>query len=233
MKGNSRRRGVTSSRVLDTIAAIGILAGCGLVVRWTVFPSRSATPAEATQPVAVRGRPIDAPPAPPPAKPPTPAADPSPEPNPVAPDPTPAPAPPAAAGEFPEVTWDTLAGFSYSPPRLDKDGKCISGKLDSIPAEIKQLDGKPFKVAGYMMIVEMDGDYVKEFLLVRAPYSCCYGTPPQAHEMMSVRMEDGTDPVEPEYRQIQVSGTLSVGEEFTDGFLMGVYRMKGKKIEVP
>jgi hypothetical protein len=140
--------------------------------------------------------------------------------------------PAAGSAGYAEVGWDVLAGFVYVPPTVDENGKCLTGKLDTIPADIKAMSGSRICVNGYMLPIEMDGEAVKAFILMRAPIQCCYSIPPKPHEWIVVTMAEGNDPIHHDYHQMKISGTLEVGEEFQDGYVTSVYRMKCVRVEL-
>jgi hypothetical protein len=58
---------------------------------------------------------------------------------------------------------------------------------------------------------------------------CCYGVPPKINEWITVQMTGkGVKPVMDQ--PIAVVGTLYVGPTQENGFLTGIYSMKGEKV---
>jgi hypothetical protein len=113
------------------------------------------------------------------------------------------------------VTWKTLGGFEYT------EGMAL-------PEEVRKLDKQKVGIAGYMMTIE-EVENIKEFLLVEAFWSCCFGTPPTVNQVLLVRVvaEKG---VEYTSSPVLVLGTLEVGEEIEDGFVTSVYRLKATSV---
>jgi hypothetical protein len=132
--------------------------------------------------------------------------------------------------EYPDLTFEVLANFTYVPPPKRKAGD--GPPKDQIPEEIDALSGKKVCVTGYMLPVEMEEDNVTVFLLMRTPMQCCFGVAPQLNEWVVVRMDKSAKPVGPEYKPVSAMGVLEVGEEVKDGWVTSLYRMTAVKVEV-
>jgi len=163
---------------------------------------------------------------------PAPAAEP-PAPPPL---PPPSPEPPAVPADSPykEVTFDTLASWHYEyPATVPKDAEELRRLHERLPESIRRLDGTLVAVKGYMFPIDVDRDSVLSFLLVRFPFGCCYGRPPQMNEWIFVKMAPGRRAEFVSHVPVPVLGKLSVGDEFEQGSVTSVYRMVADDVVVP
>jgi len=112
------------------------------------------------------------------------------------------------------LSWGLLSGFDY-----EEDVP--------IPPEIQALDGKRAGLAGYMITLS-DVDRAREFLLVESVWTCCFGVPPEVHQVVVVRMEG--EGVEFTTEPILVLGRLDVGPEREDGFVTSIYRLHATSV---
>jgi len=141
------------------------------------------------------------------------------------------PAPTMVDGGYLRVGFDVLAGFKFEAPPFDPSAPVTATPAtgeEQIPAEIKALNGKPALVTGYMMPVRMENGLVTEFLLVRDPAMCCYGTVPDMNEWIVVKMKPGVRPL----MDVPVSfyGKLQVGAMFENGYPTGIYMLEGERM---
>jgi len=227
---------------VQTLMLVGLaagLAGCK--------PSQDKT-ANEQAPIEIRGEPINSP---------KPPAEPAPggqvaAANAVA-SPVPEQAPPAGTasaivpaqssddskpGGYASTGFDKLSAFEFeltddllNPPAeaLEK----ASAKSDSlIPAEVKGMNKKRVFLQGFMLPLKVEGGLVTELLLMKDQSMCCYGTVPRINEWISVTMVGGG--VKPIMDQvITLFGILHVGEIRENGYLVGIYRMEGDKMDAP
>ncbi|MDZ4861434.1 MAG: DUF3299 domain-containing protein [Candidatus Hydrogenedentes bacterium] len=136
-------------------------------------------------------------------------------------------------GKYLKVTFNALGSFPYEVP--DPDAILASPTpnkplVDQIPTPIKELNTKPAVVVGFMVPVEVDNKgAVKTFALTQNQMYCCFGVPPSMNEWIMVSMEG--EPAK-YYSELPVAafGKLEVGEEFEDGYVMSVYRIKCEKV---
>lgn len=141
------------------------------------------------------------------------------------------PVPTMVDGGYLKVGFEVLAGYKFEAPPFDPDAPVTATPAtgeEQIPAEIKALNGKPALVTGYMMPVRMENGLVTEFLLVRDPAMCCYGTVPDMNEWIVVKMKPGVRPL----MDVPVSfyGKLQVGAMFENGYPTGIYLLEGEKM---
>ena len=93
---------------------------------------------------------------------------------------------------------------------------------------VKNWSGKKAIVTGYMMPTKMEKGLVTEFLLVKDPMMCCYGTVPNVNEWIIVRMKPGIQPLMD--LPISFYGELKVGAMFDNNYLTGIYLLNGEKM---
>jgi hypothetical protein len=99
----------------------------------------------------------------------------------------------------------------------------------TVPADIKALNGKKVAVLGYMLCFEFQFKGASHFALLRSQAGCCFGTAPLLNEWVDVRMNGLTSLYMD--TPVVVMGTLRVKEIREYGNLMGLYSMKGDRVE--
>ncbi|MBS2035098.1 DUF3299 domain-containing protein [bacterium] len=131
--------------------------------------------------------------------------------------------------EFRDISWKELASFAYTPSLspLSKKPHPVS-----LPRAITGLNGRSLRVVGYMMPVEMDGENVASFVLVRNQALCCYGKTPAMNEWVLVRFRPGTAVPMNMDRPLAVEGTFEVGEQIEEGAVVSLYRMVAERVEI-
>ena len=153
---------------------------------------------------------------------------------PPAPKAPPAPAPaaaaaPAAEGKPSELTFATLAGFRYAIPPRQREGDKAPAPSSQIPAAIQALSGRKVSIEGYMIPMDFEKGKILRFVLSRSMIGCCFADSLRINEMIKVTTADGK-PVD--YSDLaRVTGTLEVGEEFEDGYLVSLYRLVADQVK--
>lgn len=141
------------------------------------------------------------------------------------------PAPASVHGRL-RLGFDILGGFKYTlPPDATGDEakkQEVQAEKD-IPASIRQFDGKPALVTGFMLPTKLeDGTgLVIDFLLVRDPMMCCYGVVPDPNDWVIVHMAKPIPALQDV--PISIAGTIHVGPLYDNGYLTGIYRLDGDK----
>ena len=95
--------------------------------------------------------------------------------------------------------------------------------LDGMPEEVRALDGTTVVLAGFMLPLDEIED-MREFLLVPSLWSCCYGTPPDIHQIVRCVMSgDATAPYT--FEPVMVVGTFTVAATYADGYCVDIYQL--------
>ena len=133
------------------------------------------------------------------------------------------------------IGFGLLAGYDINITaelEMSTNGAVANAKINAlIPDRIKALDQREVKVDGFMIPSQMENGKVQEFLLSRNPPALCYGSIPQIHEWVKVRVK----PPGVEWGQsniVRARGVLRIGAERLDGTLTSIYRMLAGKVEI-
>ena len=134
--------------------------------------------------------------------------------------------------EYEIVSMDRLM-FKYQPP-MDvehPDGTVTkgSGKKMAIPKEIMALNGKKVGIKAFVLPLEGDSKVVKTFLMADAQVSCLFCAMLGYDQWLFATSVDPQGlPIKDEQLDfpITIYGTLEVGEEYQEGRLASLYRIK-------
>jgi len=100
-----------------------------------------------------------------------------------------------------------------------------------IPNHIQALDGTKVLLVGFMVPIDVDRrGNVTAFALTQNQSFCCYGIPPGLTELVMVEMEDGKSAPYAYDTPVAVYGTMNVGEDIDDGYILSVYRMESSEV---
>ncbi|MGH8248133.1 MAG: DUF3299 domain-containing protein [Gammaproteobacteria bacterium] len=156
------------------------------------------------------------------------------------------PVPPAAASSVPTTArpgyvtanFDKLAGFSFEISDellgpVTNDLAAVVAKTDAmIPESVHALNNRSVAIKGFMLPLKVESGAVTELLIMRDQSMCCYGVTPKINEWVSVKMKDkGVKALMDQ--PVTLFGTLRVGEARENGYLVGIYRLEGEKMEAP
>ena len=127
----------------------------------------------------------------------------------------------AAAAEAKEVTFDAVKlelkkGDPYDASRLTE--------------KVKQLDGKPIRIRGYIL-PSFQQSGIKQFVLVRDNMECCFGPGALLHDCILVEM---IAPATADFtvRPVSVEGTFSIRPLLgPDGTHLAIYHLDGKEVK--
>jgi len=123
-----------------------------------------------------------------------------------------------------------LALPDYDPPELRHNPEPYS--KGQFPAAIRALDGHVFRLRGFPLAADMEGELVQTILLSRFPPGCCFGSVPVMDEWVEVAAPVGTRSLNPDLR-IEVEGVLEVGEIVgPEGFASSLYRLQATSLEL-
>ena len=75
------------------------------------------------------------------------------------------------------VEWDTL--------------RTLDVTTNTLPDEIKTLNGLQVKMSGFIIPLEDNQDFVHEFLFVPSPMACIHVPPPPPNQIIHVKMVSG------------------------------------------
>lgn len=144
-----------------------------------------------------------------------------------------APAPVAPTGPVKEVDghlqveFARLSDFKIEAPAYDpnvKPEEAMAAVDRQIPEAVKRFDGKRAQITGFMLPVKMDGQLVRQFLLMRDQMMCCYGVVPRMNDWIVVHV---AKPVRftPDV-PISFRGKLTVKAMQEQGFITGIYLLE-------
>jgi hypothetical protein len=137
------------------------------------------------------------------------------------------PAPPQEG--FHPLTFDDLASYAYKLPPVGAEPK----PTNQIPQAILDLDGRRIAIRGFMIPIKVAGEDVREFVLVRNQFVCCFGVVPLMNEWLHIKMVEGHPCPYAVDIPITVFGVLRVGEVWEQGAVMSLYRMEGLQVLEP
>jgi hypothetical protein len=156
------------------------------------------------------------------------------------------PRPPAAAvsaltsakSGYVTANFDKLASFSFEISDdllgpVTNDLAAVVAKTDGmIPEFVHALNNQNVAIKGFMLPLKVESGLVTELLIMRDQSMCCYGVTPKINEWVSVKMKDkGVKAVMDQ--PVTLFGTLRVGEARENGYLVGIYRLEGERMDAP
>lgn len=132
----------------------------------------------------------------------------------------------AAGKEYARVGFDQLAAMEYYPEFPDEgEKKTVRKKTDYletfVPATVLGLNGKSVEIPGYMLPTSIEGDKVREFLLMADTESCCYGVMPALNAFVFARAKEGVNLFD--NVPVRIRGKLTVEEVWQDGYFSHLY----------
>lgn len=134
--------------------------------------------------------------------------------------------------------FDKLAGYAFEISDellgpVTNDVSAVAAKTNArIPEPVRAFNQKRAAIKGFMLPLKVEGGLVTELLIMKDQSMCCYGTTPKINEWVSVKMNDkGVKPLMDQ--PVTLLGTLHVGEMRENGYLIGIYRMDGEKMQGP
>ena len=159
---------------------------------------------------------------------------------PAATTPAPAPMKEAASPVAGVVTanFDKLAGYSFEISDellgpITNDVAEAAAKTDAmIPEQVRALNNRSVSIKGFMLPLKVEGGLVTELLIMKDQSMCCYGSTPKINEWVSVKMKrKGVKALMDQ--PVTLFGQLHVGESRENGYLVGIYRLDGERMEAP
>lgn len=96
--------------------------------------------------------------------------------------------------------------------------------LVGMPDDVQALNGTTVTFVGFMLpIDEVTG--ITQFLLVESLWSCCYGTPPDLHQIVRCVLPAGQT-TDYTFEPLLLTGTLTVGPTVEDGYVVDVFQLQ-------
>jgi len=136
------------------------------------------------------------------------------------------------------ANFDKLAGFGFEVSDellgpVTNDVAAVVAKTDAmIPKPVHDLNNQNVAIKGFMLPLKVEGGLVTELLIMRDQSMCCYGTTPKINEWVSVKMKaKGIKALMDQ--PVTLFGKLHVGEARENGYLVGIYRLDGERMEAP
>jgi hypothetical protein len=146
--------------------------------------------------------------------------------------------PPKLVDGFLGVGFDRLSAFNFEvtddilQSSNTNAAQVASRTAEQIPQTVMSYDQKRIALKGFMLPLKVEGGKVTEMLIMRDQSMCCYGAVPKINEWVSVKMlGEGVRPIMDQ--AITLYGKLYVGEMRENGYLVGIYRMDGERIDGP
>jgi hypothetical protein len=132
--------------------------------------------------------------------------------------------------EYQPLSFYKLSSFEYYTPPFGEKAEPEKQVKNKIPDEIMALNGQKVSLSGFMLPYQVDDEgNVKEFSLNGNFDMCYFGAPVSLNEWVMVKMDENLR-VKYTHQPIKVSGTFEVGEEFKDGQVTSLYRLKLEKL---
>jgi hypothetical protein len=126
------------------------------------------------------------------------------------------------------TSFKVLAGFHLP----DAIFKAKPGHvLTYVPKAVRQLDGKEVAITGFMLPIKIHNRLVTQFMLMRTQNPCCFGIPPELHEVVEVLKVDNPGKVLMD-TPVTVVGHLHVKDRWEDTFLCSIYQLDAESVSV-
>jgi hypothetical protein len=124
-------------------------------------------------------------------------------------------------GDYTKVDLKAMSTFAF-----DK----IAGRLEDVPRQWRDLDGKKVIVEGEMWAPTAAGPTTDRFDLCYSISNCCFTGPPQVQHFVKARPVNGPVP-NMHYSRVRVTGVLRVKIEREEGQITSVYQLDVDTIE--
>jgi hypothetical protein len=139
--------------------------------------------------------------------------------------------PAAEAAAARAITFGDLS-FAVTPPKqVEPEGASVKQPSygDQIPERVRALDGQRISLRGFMMPTRLEGDGVREFIVVTSPMVCCYGATPEVYEFILVKMTGDPAPMR-ENMPAHFEGVLRVGDIYEQGYWAGLFALECDRV---
>ncbi len=128
-----------------------------------------------------------------------------------------------------EIKSGRISGLDKILPFDELDSWPYEDGLKGMPKRVKDLSGKRVLMTGFMLPID-EVQNIKEFLLVKSLWSCCYGQPPDIHGIIRVVMPKGktTDYL---FDPLKIVGTFKVEATVMEGYCVDIYQLHVESLE--
>ncbi|MDR3671223.1 MAG: DUF3299 domain-containing protein [Holophaga sp.] len=124
------------------------------------------------------------------------------------------------------TSFKVLAGFNLPQAFFKAKPGHV---LENIPASIRGMDGKEVSVTGFMLPIQIKDKLVTQFMLMRTQNTCCFGIPPELHEVVEVLKVKTPAKVLMDI-PVTVVGRLHVKDRWEGDFLCSIYQMDAESV---
>jgi hypothetical protein len=132
----------------------------------------------------------------------------------------------AKAEDTKETLGIDFTKLSFVPAKDPLDAKTGQPRYaDQLPENIKGYDGRKVRIRGFLLPVKMEGNEVREFLIVANQMSCCFGTTPQFWEFVAAKAVGDAVPNLMD-RPLTFEGVLKVGDVYESGYWTQLYTLE-------
>jgi hypothetical protein len=122
-------------------------------------------------------------------------------------------------GKTMELLLHELGNFEYA-----------EGNDDTIPADVRQLDGVRVRLPGQMLPID-SAARVSQFLLVNDMMSCCYGSAPKVQTVALCKLPEGKW-LSATGERIMVEGILHVKVKREEGYVTSIFQVDAQSIKM-
>lgn len=134
--------------------------------------------------------------------------------------------------QYNAINFNNISDYYYYTPDPLETPDPAMVKKSKIPDEIKALNGKQVAISGFMLPINANRDGATEFVLNGNYDMCGFGGPVSINQWAMVKYV-GKGKVPYTHLPLTVFGQLEVGEEYRDGHLYSLYRMKANAVSMP
>lgn len=133
-----------------------------------------------------------------------------------------------------QITWDHLLPKGWIPPSVSVDhffdaAPPPSAAMADAPV-VAELDGQRIRLPGYLVPITLEGEKLKDFLMVPYFGACIHVPPPPPNQVVFVSLPEAVlvdDPYGPHW----VTGVLSTATSSTE-LAEAAYTLAGEQVEV-
>lgn len=137
-------------------------------------------------------------------------------------------------GEIRQITWDDLLPKGWVPPSVSVDhffdaAPPQTNSMADAPV-VAELNGKRIKLPGYLVPITLEGEKLKNFLMVPYFGACIHVPPPPPNQVVFVSLPEAVlvdDPYGPHW----VTGVLSTATSSTE-LAEAAYTLAGERVEI-